>query len=232
VTVWEVATGEQILYLSGHLDSVQALVFHPDSRRLVSAGADRTALVWDLLSPALLEEEEDPSPARPDELAGLWRDLGERRGAVGHRAVVRLVCTPGADVYLGRRLRAAPKRDQRRIQRFVAELDSDDFETREAAARSLAELGGLAGPELLAAARTSSSAEVRRQAAALLKRAAGAVSGPERLRGMRAVQVLEHRGTPQARRVLRALARGEPLAELTRDARAALRRLERWQKGR
>lgn len=44
----------------------------------------------------------------------------------------------------------------------------------------------------------------------------------------RAVIVLEQIGTPQARRHLEILAAGAPAARLTRDARAALERMNHW----
>lgn len=47
----------------------------------------------------------------------------------------------------------------------------------------------------------------------------------ERLRALRAVQVLEYAGTPEAKKCLEMLARGVPEARLTREAKAALRRL-------
>ena len=49
---------------------------------------------------------------------------------------------------------------------------------------------------------------------------------PERLRHLRAVEVLEDIGSPEAREVLRRLARGTPQAWLTRASRDALGRLE------
>jgi hypothetical protein len=44
-------------------------------------------------------------------------------------------------------------------------------------------------------------------------------------RGLRAVEVLEHIGTPEARRVLATPAEGAVEARLTKDAKAALERL-------
>jgi WD40 repeat protein len=53
----------------------------------------------------------------------------------------------------------------------------------------------------------------------------GAVTDPELLRHLRAVEVLERIGTPEARKVLEELAKGEPAARVTREAKASL---ERW----
>jgi hypothetical protein len=50
---------------------------------------------------------------------------------------------------------------------------------------------------------------------------------PEDLRAARALEVLEHLGTADARALLRALAGGSPGARLTGEARAALQRLGR-----
>jgi hypothetical protein len=50
---------------------------------------------------------------------------------------------------------------------------------------------------------------------------------PETLRAVRAVEALEHIGTPEAKRVLQGLARGVPEAWQTREAHDALERLRR-----
>jgi hypothetical protein len=50
---------------------------------------------------------------------------------------------------------------------------------------------------------------------------------PEELRGMRVVEVLEHVGTPDARRLLESLAAGAPGARLTQEAKASLDRLSK-----
>jgi hypothetical protein len=60
-----------------------------------------------------------------------------------------------------------------------------------------------------------------------LDKLAGVGAKGEPLRQARAVEVLEHIATPQAREVLRQLAAGAPGAWLTREAKAALERMER-----
>lgn len=50
---------------------------------------------------------------------------------------------------------------------------------------------------------------------------------PYALRQVRALQVLEQIGSPGARNILKSLAQGAPAAPATRDAAAALQRLDR-----
>jgi hypothetical protein len=58
-----------------------------------------------------------------------------------------------------------------------------------------------------------------------LDQALANVSGPDRLRELRALEVLERLATPEAAALLDELARGPPAARLTRDAAAARDRL-------
>jgi hypothetical protein len=50
---------------------------------------------------------------------------------------------------------------------------------------------------------------------------------PDALRQLRTIQVLEQIGSPEARQILASLATGAPAAPATRDADAALARLNR-----
>jgi hypothetical protein len=90
--------------------------------------------------------------------------------------------------------------------------------------RDLEALKDEARPALRRALADNPSAEVRKRLEELLSRPALLPPG-EALRRVRAVEVLERLGTPEARRLLGALAGGEPEARLTREAQAALRRL-------
>ena len=106
-------------------------------------------------------------------------------------------------------------------------LDGDTFEGREKASQALEALGDRASGELHEALKHKPSLEAHRRLQALLARPRPSVAEPESLWALRGVAVLEDIGTPQARKVLETLAAGAAGARLTREAKAALRRLAR-----
>jgi hypothetical protein len=112
------------------------------------------------------------------------------------------------------------------LEQFLADLDSDRFAVRQRAGEELEKFGELAGPAFEKVLAGRPSAEVRRQVEKLAARCAPAGT-PERLRALRAVEVLEYVGTAEARRLLETLAEGAPEARLTREAKASLERLSR-----
>jgi hypothetical protein len=67
--------------------------------------------------------------------------------------------------------------------------------------------------------------EVRRRVEAILAGHSAVIRSPERLRRVRAIQVLEQIGSPQARSVLETLATGAAAARDTQEAQASLKRL-------
>jgi hypothetical protein len=71
------------------------------------------------------------------------------------------------------------------------------------------------------------SEEVRKRAQEFLDRFDPETLKPDRLRKLRAVELLEGIATPAARDVLSELAKGAAEAPLTREATAALERLRR-----
>jgi WD40 repeat protein len=226
VRLWDVPGGEPVSSLVGHQNAVHYIAFSPDGGRLVSGGRDRTVLCWDV---AAVTGRARPLALRlsADELAGLWADLAGEAGPAW-RAVEKLVRAGGVVPPLAAKMLppaegAAPAR----VAGWIADLDSDEFDRRERASHELGQLGEQAGPALRQALKAPPSAEARRRLEALLEYLEQGTTSPEQLRAVRAVQVLEGIGTPEARRVLQGWAGGAAGALLTEEARLALRRLAR-----
>src|SRR5262249_26028963 len=199
--------------------------FAPDGRVLASGGWDGTVLVWDVTG--MLKNGRLPSVAlKPDELEPLWQELMDEDARNAHEAVWRLAAAgPQAVPFLRERLHPVPAADLKRVARLIADLDHDSFAVRDRATEELAGPGE-GGQEPLRqglAGRPSVEARVRLQR--LLKPLGDPLPPPERLRPLRALAVLEQAGTPEAKQVLEALARGSAGAPLTREAKAALERL-------
>jgi WD40 repeat protein len=229
VHVWEVSTRREVARFEGHRGHVGSLAFGPDGRTLASGGADGAILFWDLTG------RRRAGPQKPPDPDALWKELAE---GDGRRAVWELAAAPDEAVSLLRgRLAAVPKVEEARVRRLVADLDADDFATREKATKELASLGEAAAPALRQALKDKPNAEVRKRATALLEKIE-TVREEERkgrahpaVRMLRAVEVLERAGTPEAAKVLGELADGDPTARLTTEAQAALQRLEPLGKG-
>jgi hypothetical protein len=130
-----------------------------------------------------------------------------------------------AAAFLEKQLQNAPPLDMRRIERLIADLDQEQFDVRERAARELEKLGDRAEPALRKALGGKPSLEARRRLEGLLKRLEGASPSAETVRQIRAVEALESLGDLEAQRVLNKLAAGPPESRLTQEARAAVRRL-------
>jgi RNA polymerase sigma factor (sigma-70 family) len=224
IRLWEVATAREVLRRSRpaafhgqHGNSfASSLAFTPDGRALVTGLPDTTVLVWDLAP--------GQGPKR-EEIARLWDDLADD-GPKGYAAVWSLAPGSGKAVVTYLKERLAPVSvDGPRVRRLIAELDSEDFEVRERAKKALGGFADEARPLFREALAGKPSAEVRKALEELLSRDLYVLRSGELLRGVRAVEVLERLGTPEARQVLEALAKGAAEARLTREARAAVKRL-------
>jgi WD40 repeat protein len=228
IVLWDLTTGQETGHLKGHLGDVSALAFSPDGKRLSSGSSDTTALIWNL---AHLERR-GPSPSTDltsQQLEAYWNDLIQPDAAQAFVAQAVLLSAPGKAVdFLREHLRAASPPDASRVKQLTAELDSNKFKLRQKATTELEKIGEAAAPALEQLLAGQPSAETRQRAEALLKKLTGRshVSG-ERLRSLRAIELLEQIGTPEARQVLKKLAAGAEGTLQTQAAQGALDRLTR-----
>lgn len=216
VHLWEVATGKELLRRAGHQSRVCGVEFGPDGMTALSTALDFTALLWNL----------HPGKSPPVSPA-LWDDLVAADAAVAYRALWALRDDAAAGSALLRaKLPPVPaKFDEKRARQFVAALDSDRFEERETASRALAVLGPAVLPLLKKELDLAKSPDVKKRLQVLVDDLTLG-PGPEEFRRLRAVRAMELAGTPAARELLRAWAGGLADAPLTKDAGAALARLQ------
>jgi WD40 repeat protein len=223
----ERATGAVIGQVSeAHRGRVKSLRFSRDGKLLASAGWDSTLLIWDYAATVGLGRGARPFVATEQEAA--WTELAGKDASQAWKAVGVLAGSGDKSVlFLRDHLRPTSTKEQETIRRWAADLDNDDFATRERASRELASLAWEAEPVLLNALAANPSAEARVRIERILSSPLISKWPSDALRKSRAVCVLENIGSPAARELLEQLAKGPPEARLTQEANASLRRLAR-----
>jgi RNA polymerase sigma factor (sigma-70 family) len=218
----ETWTGRERTNLSGHSATVYTLTFFPRARRLLSTSMDGTGLIWDLLGVT------PGDPLTENDLEVMWKTLGVEKADDAFAAIKRLVAHPSATVpFLAQRLAPLPSPDKKRLARLIADLGSDNFQTREQASKEFDEVGEPAVAACREALNKQPSPENRKRLEAVVERHDRPlpVAAGDKLRILRAIEVLEHIGTTEARAVLSKLAAGAEGAMITREASASLDRL-------
>jgi hypothetical protein len=216
--LWEAATGKVRHRLAGPNASFNLVAFSPDDRTLATTTWRWEAIIWD--ATGVLANRLPPIDA------STWDDLGSDDASRAYRAIWTLVFRgKQAPPFLRERVRPAVPVPVNRVQELIRQLDSDQFEVREQATKELEELGETAEGELRKALQAKPSLELRQRIEQLLEQRQQDALGPGLLRAVRALEVLEHIGSPEALELLRLVSQGAPEARLTREAQAALRRL-------
>jgi WD40 repeat protein len=219
--MYATASGKEVFQGKGRQGMVMSLAFSSDSRLLASGGSNGSILVWKMPEPPVAE-----ATLTDARRAELWGQLADADAGTAGRAVEALVGAPGPAVELIRqRLKAVAGRiDVKRLEKRIADLDSDSFAAREKASQELAAAGRAAEGLLRKALEKDPSPEVRRRVQELLERLEGGAS-LDRLRAVRAIEVLERIGTAAARKALADLAK-EVDDALAEEIQASLERLQ------
>jgi WD40 repeat protein len=226
VLLWETASKQWRRKFAGHSAFVHALAFSPDGKLLVSGSMDTTALVWDVIG--LASDAAIPPALSTDNLGSLWKSLADSDAEKAGQAIRYLTADPKRAVpFIAERLREPPAGEHQTIANLIAELDSDTFKVRQAAEAGLAALGKLAEPGLRDALTRQPSLEVRRRLEKLLAQRETVALPPPALQTVRAMEVLEHIGSAEARHALEKPTRAGRQSYFAQEARAALERLRR-----
>ncbi len=224
IRLWETASGKERLRLNGHRGEVLALAFASDGRHLASGSEDRTAIIWDITA-----NLGNPAELTRGDLERLWEDLHNTDAAKAYRAICILVSTPSQTVpwlrdHLHSVAHLTPELRQR-IAGWVADLDSEQFAARERAQQELEQLGDVVEPVLRQTLIGKPSVEAQRRIRDLLTKLKE--NTPDHLQALRALEILEHIGTEEAKRLLSTVAEGATDARLTRAAMTVLQCLHR-----
>jgi hypothetical protein len=210
----ETATGHRRVRRSN--PSITSAWFMPDGRTLALATSPGPVALWDLFGkPAGKWADQQP--------AKLWDVLAGGKAEEPFDAIRLLRAHPTEAVaFLKERMKVPSTPAADWVAARIKSLDAASFKEREQASSDLAAAGEAVLPALRAALQ-GSSAEARRRLEALLEQPEA--PSPDQVRAVRACEALEGIGTPEARELLAAWAKGAPAATLTREATESLERL-------
>ena len=221
----ELASGQVARQIDRQEETVWSLAFHPNGRILASGRGDSTILLWDMTG-RLKNGQLRTANLTDKDLDALWAKLGGD-ASQAYPASWTLAADPSKTIpFFEKRMQPVAAADEKRIRKLIADLESDSFAVRSKAFQELAQLGELGAPGLRDAKPSRATVEFNRRVNLLLARLKDPVTDPVRLRMLRAIEVLENIGSPQARKVLERLATGTSAARLTREAQASLQRLK------
>jgi len=214
VALWDPATGEK--YCEWQFPgSINQLVFAEDGRHLITANGNGTIYVLRL-------GQGVRAAANP---ASLWESRLPAGTDALYQVIWGLVAAPRSTVaYFKDRLQPVPAPAPGLIEELLNRLDDKQFAERQKATKALEELRERAESALertLAEGRPS--LEARQRIEQILGKLPQLLPG--QLQTLRAIQILEQVGTKDAQQVLKNVARGDPEACETRQARGALERL-------
>jgi hypothetical protein len=235
IRLWEVTTGKERRRFRGNMvpedknmvpeANGSKIAFSPDGKLVASTGHAIGIMLWDVADTVAGKKAGVPLLA-DEQLRAIWRNLAGNDAPRAYAGICRLIQSPAQSLpFLKDQLRPVPAQEPTKMAKLISDLNSDQSDVREKACQELAKLGDVVEPGLNEFLNGKLSAESRRRAEELLTQSAKAEPTGEALRAIRAVEVLEYIGTPEACQVLQSLRNGAAEARLTREAKASLDRL-------
>lgn len=212
----EVATGGERMTFR-HGGSVASSAFSSDGTKAVSTSPDGPVYVWDLLG----------EPARWDaaKADAVWNDLASSDAKVAFGAIRKLRANPAEAVaFLKERVKLPAIPSDEAVAKMLKGLDAAAFAERERSQRDLTATADLIRPKLKTARKTASE-EAGRRLDQIVKAADGWT--PDKLRHVRACEVIEWIGTPEAIGLLKRWAVGPEGARLTVESKESVARKSR-----
>jgi WD40 repeat protein len=218
IAVWEIWAGKVRVHLDAG-GSVSSLAFAPDGRTLAASVAGGPVFVWDLF-----DGQKQRPHHTPEYFELHWDALRSETAERAFDTIVALVrMAPKAIPFLREKIAPVAPPDPAQVSRLIGDLDHKEYRRREAAMRALAELGERVRDPLWKALTGGASPELRERIERLL--AADERPTLDQLRRLRAVEVAEVAGTPEAAKLLAHWAGGATGAQLTKESQASLERL-------
>jgi hypothetical protein len=222
VRLWELATGQIRCTFKGHTDRLFRVAFSRDGREVASGGVEGSVLVWDCTG----QSSKDRTALTASELAALWDILGYGKVETAYQAKWKFVAAGQQTItFMEKTLRPIPKDSTSALKEAIANLEGKHPELRDAAMNELDCHGSLAEPALREGLTDDRSPEARARIEYLLEKQKSDFPSGGLLRSLRAIEVLEQIGTPQARQLLESIAAGHPQAALTQEAKASVQRM-------
>ncbi len=228
IRYWNLYTGKELAHHTGHDENTTALAFSPDGKYLASGLRDTTALIW-AVPESVRNSMKTTEPPGAQELEAAWQQLKDENAKKAYQAMAVLTSADNAAVlFLKDHLKPPQPIDGNRIQELLKKLDDDEFAVRSRAQEELIKLGDLARKTIEEFANKTDSLEAKTRALAVVESLnLPFVTGQNRLRNIRAIQVLGRIGTPEASTLLEKLSEGTGSARETQEAK---RQLKLWQR--
>jgi RNA polymerase sigma factor (sigma-70 family) len=232
ITLWETETGRERGHFLGHTGRVNSIAISADGKFVVTGAEDTTALVWDATRPQTRNAAIRQAATAAD-FAACFKDLSGANAEQAYASMWAFINAPKKTVsFLREQSGLFARTDVQAIQRWIRDLDSDEFAKRERASEELGLILDEAEAHLKKALQSKPSVEARRRIDLLLEERKTGFTGRE-LQRLRVIEILEHIAAPDADAtqlagiaLLKKLAAAAE-ARVKQEAKASLERLEK-----